>query len=250
MSLTLKIPRSCVVGDQVMLPCHRTPDRYTMPIPTSLLSDEAALYLIYQELNDGWERRERDLLDEVLGPGSVFIDVGAHWGIHTLHAATAGAAVIAVEPDPFNRSMLSAWLTRNGLTGRVTVVDAAVGDMDGTAYLQRNTSMGHSLVFTPEDPDATYDGGPFDKQPMYTPTAIRRLDGIKLPEGAPVVLKVDVEGGELAVLRGAVGLLETGRVTQVIWEINTGYEAVSGFLSGYGYRTTRINSDNALSTLG
>jgi hypothetical protein len=88
MPLTLKIPRNCVVGDQVMLPCHRTPGRYTMPIPTSLLSDEAALYLIYQELNDGWERGERDLLDDILGPGGVFIDVGAHWGIHTLHAAT------------------------------------------------------------------------------------------------------------------------------------------------------------------
>ena len=36
MTITLKVPPRFVDGDRVMLPCHRTPNRYTMPIPVSL----------------------------------------------------------------------------------------------------------------------------------------------------------------------------------------------------------------------
>lgn len=248
MPITLRIPKRYVVGDRVMLPCHRTPGRYTMPIPLSLLTDEAALYLIHQELGDGWERRERDLLDEVLDRDTVFIDVGAHWGIHTLHAATAGATVVAVEPDPLNRSMLDGWLAANGLADRVTVVGAAVSDRSGQAYLRRNTSMGHALVFDPADADATYDRGPFAGQPVYSPTPVLRLDDIALPEGRRVVLKVDVEGAEPAVLRGAAGLLASGSLSHVIWEMNAAFEPISRLLSEHGYRSVALNSQNALST--
>lgn len=248
MTLALKIPRRLVVGETVMLPCHRTPERYTMPIPAALLTDEAAAYLIYRELADGWERRERDLLDEALVPAAVFVDVGAHWGIYTLHAATAGATVIAIEPDPFNRAMLGAWLAANRLADRVTVVAAAVSDRAGTAHLQRNTSMGHALVAEPADPAAVHEGGPFDGQPVFAPTELLRLDDLALPAGRPVVLKVDVEGAELAVFAGAAGLLASGRVTRILWEMNDGYDAISRLLAESGFRSTALNSENALST--
>ena len=250
MTITLKVPPRFVDGDRVMLPCHRTPNRYTMPIPVSLLSDEAAALLVYRELGDGWERRERDLLDEILRPGAVFVDVGAHWGIHTLHAATAGATVVAVEPDPLNRSMLADWLAANRLSDRVTVIDAAVSDRAGTVYLRRNTSMGHVLVTDPPDPGAVYDRGPFAGQPVVAPVRILRLDDLPLPGGGPVVLKVDVEGGERAVLEGGAGLLASGRVSHVIWEMNDAFDAIDGLLSGHGFRSTALDSGNALSTLG
>lgn len=249
MPLTLRIPRRLIVDDRVVLPCHRTPDRYVMPIPVSLLSDEAAIYLIHQELDGGWERQERDQLDEILSAGSVFVDVGAHWGIHTLHAATAGATVFAIEPDPFNLSMLAGWLDVNGLRERATLVEAAVTDRTGGTYLQRNTTMGHVLVVDPPNPDAVFRHGPFSGQPRYTPTAAIRLDSISLPPGPQIVLKIDVEGGEPAVLRGATNLLSSGRVTHIIWEINAHYDEIVELLSPHGYSSLPLNSENALSTL-
>lgn len=250
MPITLKIPPRYIAGDRVMLPCHRTPDRYTMPIPVSLLSDEAAALLVYRELDDGWERRERDLLDEVVRPGTVFVDVGAHWGIHTLHAATAGAVVVAIEPDPLNRWMLAGWLAVNRLSDRVKVVDAAMSDHAGTAYLRRNTSMGHVLVPDPPDPDAVYDRGPFTGQRVFASIRILRLDDLPLPVDGPVVLKIDVEGGERAVLQGAETLLASGRVTHAIWEINDAFDAIDSLLSGYGFRSVVLDTGNALSTRG
>ncbi len=177
----------------------------------------------------------------------MFVDVGAHWGIHTLHAATAGAAVVAVEPDPFNGAMLDGWLAANGLADRVTVVAAAIAEHAGTAYLRRNTSMGHGLVSAPPDPAAIYDRGPFAGQPVYVPTRVMRLDDLPLPADGPVVLKVDVEGGEAAALRGASALLRSGRVTHLLWEVNDGFDTVERLLAEHGYRSAPIGSGNALS---
>jgi len=146
--------------------------------------------------------------------------------------------------------MLDAWLAANNLVERVTVVAAAVAEHAGTAYLRRNTSMGHVLVSEPPDPGATYDRGRFAGQPVYAPTPVVRLDDIPLPAGRPVVLKVDVEGGEIAVLRGAAALLGSGRVTHVVWEINDAFDAVGRLLAEHGYRSVPLDSGNAVSTLG
>lgn len=249
MAVDLKIPLRYIVGDQLMVPCHRTPGRYTMPIPISMLSDEAALLLIHQELGPGWEREERDLLDGVLGKGAVFVDIGAHWGIHSLHAATAGATVVAVEPDPFNLAMLEAWLAANGLRDRATVVAAALADRVGGAYIRRNTTMGHALLFDPPDPAAVFRSGPFAGQPVYSPVQALRLDGIALPYGRPVMLKIDVEGAELSVLRGATDHLASRRVTHILWEMNAHYDEIARLLLDHGYASAPLNSQNALSTL-
>lgn len=243
----LRIPRRLIVGDRLELPCHGDPGRYGMPIPVSMLDDEAALLLIREELTGGWERQERDLLDQVLGPGRIFVDVGAHWGIHSLHAATAGADVVAVEPDPANLAMLRGWLAANRLQDRVTVVEAAAADNEGTAYLRRNTTMGHATVPGPVDPQAVFRSGRFAGQPVYAPVGTIRLDGLRLPGDGPVVMKVDVEGGEPAALRGAAGLLAAGRVSHILWEINGNLDTVGEQLAGYGFRTAAINAENAVS---
>ena len=53
---------------------------------------------------DGYEIDERRALVSRMGEGDLFVDVGAHRGIFTLHAATAipGLRVIAIEPSAAN----------------------------------------------------------------------------------------------------------------------------------------------------
>ena len=80
--------------------------RFHMSFPKELGdTDMGAKYLVYHEATNGYEPPTRNLLERILRPGDLFIDVGAHWGFFTLQAATHPAgnvAVIAFEPDSTN----------------------------------------------------------------------------------------------------------------------------------------------------
>src|ERR1700722_9036869 len=80
--------------------------RFHLSFPKQLgETDLGAKYLVYHEHKYGYEPPTRNLLERILRPGDLFIDVGAHWGFFTLQAATHPAgnvAVIAFESDPTN----------------------------------------------------------------------------------------------------------------------------------------------------
>ena len=75
-----------------------------------------------------------------LHPGMTFIDIGAHVGLFAVPAAMAvgrDGRVIAFEPDPDNRRLLTRNVARHGLEN-VTIVDAAVADRQGEITLKRS----------------------------------------------------------------------------------------------------------------
>ena len=126
--------------------------RFTLSVPGSLvLSDLGAAILFQHEVaGRGWEFPLRNFLDAQLRSDDVFIDVGAHWGIHSLTAATTRlsnqVSVLAIEANPENVERLRSWVGRNRLQDVVEVISTAVGDREGTAQLRLNaSSMGHSL---------------------------------------------------------------------------------------------------------
>jgi Met-10+ like-protein len=114
----------------------------------SLAGDVGAQHLIINEANAGYEPPTRDLLERVLRPGDLFVDVGAHWGFFSLQAAThpaGGIEVVAFEPDLINATMLTENVARNRLSNAVTVIGAACGNKNELAPLVLNTTMGHSI---------------------------------------------------------------------------------------------------------
>lgn len=141
---------------------------------------------------------ERDILVRLRGLGSpraVFIDVGAHLGYYCVRLARHFGAVHAFEPSPVNRAGLLANLALNRLED-VRVHAVALGETSGTA---RVVERGGGTVVVPE----AGDGAPV--------VPVVRLDD-RLPDiDGPVVLKIDTEGAELPILRGAERLLR--RVT-------------------------------------
>jgi len=198
--------------------------RFVMRFPTRFRSDPGAAYLYEHETKyGGYEYPSRRFLDMHLQPGDLFIDVGAHWGIYTLTAATRWPnqiAALAVEPMPENASILRANLLRNHLTEDVEVVEAAAGSAAGQATMFRDSSMGHSLYPTgasPTSPHATL------TMPVVTLdeliTARPRLQGRR------TVIKIDAEGYEPEVVEGARRLIESGGVAVVIWEKGALYDA-------------------------
>jgi FkbM family methyltransferase len=129
-------------------------------------------------------------------PGSTFVDVGANLGLYTVAAARAVGAegrVIAVEPTPATAEMLRQNIRLNGLweSGVVEVHECAAGAAPGRARLATNRAdSGHNSLF----PETTATGS--------VEVEVARLDDL-IPAGARVdVVKIDVEGGELAVLHG------------------------------------------------
>lgn len=138
-----------------------------------------------------WEADVMKLLGRSLAPGSVFVDVGANVGFHTVLAAQLvgrGGQVFAVEPAPWTLALLRANAWRSGV--EVTVLPVAASDAAGTVRLayEAGHRSGAQLSRTGVEVEAV------------------PLDAL-LPEVAVDVLKVDVEGAEPLVLRGARAVL-------------------------------------------
>jgi FkbM family methyltransferase len=140
-----------------------------------------------------WEADVMKLLRRTLRPGSVFVDVGANVGFHSLLAwqlVGPRGTVVAVEPVPWTLELLRANVWRSGAA--VTVLAAAAADAAGPVRLAaapRHRSGAHL------------------SEEGELEVAAVRLDEA-LPDAVVDVLKIDVEGAEPLVLRGARALIE------------------------------------------
>ena len=135
-----------------------------MTAPRHYLSDAGVGFLMrWERAGTGYEYATRSLLDAHLKPDDLFIDIGAHWGIMSLQAATLhgnvknskkkigkkdDVRVLAFEPEPQNSIHLKRWLEDNKVADRVEVIAAAVSDRAGTGGLRPESTMGYSLVHT------------------------------------------------------------------------------------------------------
>lgn len=144
---------------------------------------------------------EADLLDWLatlnLPPGSV-VDVGAFIGNHTLYfACLMGRRVFAFEPNAVAFESLQRSIALNDIAERVTASMRAVAAEQARAILstEAETNLGGTRVVFDDTGEVEVD----------------RLDDL-LPQDEPVALiKVDVEGLELDVLRGASGTMRRCR---------------------------------------
>jgi len=160
-----------------------------------LESDEAASLTIFGELAVG---------------GGLLVDVGAHTGLYTVAALAASddTRVIAFEPVPANLDRLRQNLELNGWTGRCAIRPAAVSDTVGRARLHvplDDHPMSASLH------SGGYRGLPGRVIEVDTTTLDHELRG-----EAPRAMKIDVEGFEDAVLRGATHVLSQTRPSILI----------------------------------
>jgi len=148
-----------------------------------------------------YELKMQQQMEALVRPGSVFCDIGAQAGFYTLLASRLTGEkgrVFAFEPSPRNIHNLRRHLEINWIEN-VTLFEAAVSDRPGEAWfdLGNNSSTG-SLS---------------DSGSLCVPLV--SLDHL-LEEGQilpPDFLKMDVEGAELQVLKGARKTLTTARPT-------------------------------------
>lgn len=148
---------------------------------------------------------ELDLYQALLQPGDVAVDVGANIGVFTIGMALAvgpGGRVLAFEPQPPVFGMLVRNLSSHGLTC-VEAYREIVADHDGEGEFVEVRGM-------PKDRQLNFGAVNVDSRIVerfggMVPTPIRRLDSLELQRCA--LIKVDVEGGEAAVVAGAIATL-------------------------------------------
>lgn len=189
-------------------------------------------------LVDGYEPAETHFVKAVLRQGDVFVDVGANIGWFTLVASVAvgeTGAVHAFEPRGETVAHLMETVALNELEDQVTVYSFGLADReaDGTLVWVTDTdNPGGSTVWS----------GPLAANMEGQPIALRPLDALGLDRID--ALKVDVEGAELRVLRGARKTLERCRpyilseLSPEMLQRGSGVpvEAYFAFLDELGYR--------------
>ena len=135
-----------------------------------------------------------------LRPGDLFVDVGANMGAYSVSAAAAGARVIAFEPQAEPASRLEASLALNPDAEQLVLHRSALSDKAGQLQMyavEDGTASGNTSLHA--FPDAT----PSEVVQVET------LDGILATEQQLIrALKVDVEGHELSVFKGALATLQ------------------------------------------
>ncbi len=248
----VRIPPRMFEGDTFYLPCRAEDATFELSIARSDLKDPALQVLIAAEMEgDGYEIRERRALVSRMGSGDLFLDVGAHRGIFTLHAAAAVPTlrVIAVEPASPNVASLEDAIRRNGVTEQIRVARVAAGAADGNISLRHNTSMGHHVF---SDAAAAGPGSSTVVQLTLDTLVAHAMGGGDAPAGR-IWMKIDVEGRELDVLRGAKGLIDSGRVFGILWEYmvhdrpSPRLKETEDWLADAGYETEIISNANRLS---
>jgi FkbM family methyltransferase len=163
-----------------------------------------------EPLRDDWEANLYERFKEAVAPGATVLDVGASFGLFSIAAARrAGPTgrVLALEPAARTAAALAAHLRLNGVAGRVEVVEAAAAERTGSAtFWEQETSFLSSLVEAAPREDEDRFAAPVRSRTVKTVA----LDDLGLE---PDVVKVDVEGAEAAVLRGARALLRRRTAT-------------------------------------
>jgi FkbM family methyltransferase len=150
--------------------------------------------MLYWLAKGTYERHTRTLFRASLEPGLRVLDLGAHIGWYSLLAAAAvgpTGAVHAFEPDPGNCRFLRHNVALNGLSGIVQISSKAIADYSGSTRFFADAR--NSLKSSSELASARADA--IEVECTTIDDALPSAESID-------VVKLDVEGAELAALAG------------------------------------------------
>lgn len=155
-----------------------------------------ASYAIYKEY---FEAGPIDRLREFVPQGSLVIDVGANVGFFALRFARwvgNDGKVIAIEPEDRNYVSLTEAIEREGLSSRVDTVKAVAAATPGEIFLEINP-------LHPADHKISRNGTGLPVNAVTLDELVPGKTNLR-----PALVKIDVQGAEMLVLKGAEGILK------------------------------------------
>ena len=194
---------------------------------------ESIFLALYSAYKKHLEAGPIDRLREFVPSGSLVIDVGANVGFFSLRFAKwvgDGGQVISIEPEDRNYDSLVSALKREGLFARVRAFKAVAAAEAGNMFLEINP-------LHPADHKLSRDG-------IGLPVTAVTLDDLMRGNcnPGPTLVKIDVQGAEMLVLKGATGILKnTGPALFVelheegLSKFGTSVSEILDYLSEYNY---------------
>lgn len=175
-------------------------------------SDHALIAILLEagELEPG----TRLLIQKLIKPGDVYIDVGANIGMHMLAAAQAmqgSGKIIGFEPFGPTKALIDKTMWINGYSEITETHQLAVSNKSGSQSLNLGATSGHHSLFKLNTPTA------LAKPPVKVD--LTSLDDIVSPNQVVHLLKIDAEGAELDVIEGATQLLKNNPQIKLIVEL-------------------------------
>ena len=154
-----------------------------------------------------WDFADMLFLMHLLRPGDLFLDVGANVGGYTILAsAVAGARAIAFEPVPATFAELCRTLRVNGIEALAQPMQLGLGDVEQTLTMTAELG-GLNHIVTNREAAGT------------VAVPVRRLDDV-LGDMPCRLIKLDAEGFEMNILRGAPRTLAASSLAALIVELN------------------------------
>lgn len=146
------------------------------------------------------ERAQVGYATRIIGPDDICFDIGANAGFYTLLFSQYAKTVYAFEPLPRNLKVLNRLIEINRMSN-AHVVPYAVSDVSAAGYFLEGEN--HSLGRLAKEGDLT--------------VSVTTCDQFVADTGVvPNLIKIDVEGSELDVLKGAANLLESSHPTLLL----------------------------------
>jgi len=212
----------------------------------SQFSLDTSDYLQRQMYAGSFERLETRLVRKLLRPGMTFVDVGANVGYYSALAAQLvgpTGSVFAFEPSDYAYPRLSRMIENSGLTC-VRPVKCGLADVAGERFLYGAVTEDSSGLLTatmvPND------------NPQRALVPIETLDRMADQFGIQQIdlMKIDVDGLEPLVLKGAANLIASGRISNILSEcaehwfhrMNTSTNEMIDHLEASGFAVSRIGT--------
>lgn len=159
----------------------------------------------------------------VLRPGDLLVDVGANVGSYTVLAAGAcGARVLSIEPIPSTFARLGDNIRLNDLDRLVDARNVGLGASSGVLRFSTDLDSENHVLAGAESGEASGLAVP-----------VCTLDSL-VADSSPILIKIDAEGYETEVLRGAEQTLRRPTVQAVLMELN-------GNGARYGFDEERLH---------
>jgi FkbM family methyltransferase len=203
--------------------------RITMVHPGSVLENQ-----LFWRNNFEGERTAVTAVGDHIDRADVFLDIGANTGFYSLYAKARkpGLEVLAFEPSPVNFALLRRNIELNGFS--IGAFEAAVTNRDGevTLYDFAEHSYSASLV------EGFREGAAARSVRGFTLDTIAKTQGLL---GKKLLIKIDVEGHESAVLAGAALVIAAGPTLLIEILTDEAARAVAGYMPPDRFSYTYAN---------
>lgn len=153
------------------------------------------------------ERRKFVALLRKLQP-KIFYDIGANFGLYSWIAKSIcpECIVVCLEPDASNVRLLKKTIRENRID-RIFVIQKAVSNAEGRMAFFRDELTGGTGSLEHPAARESFVQRKFGRAPAIVEVETTTVDSLVSRFGEPDLMKIDVEGAELSVLEGAMGLL-------------------------------------------